>query len=223
MSDARSSKLSEGRLSRIQGEGASARWIREHLNYPHRDWCLIWPFSRNENGYALFGRPLIMVHRLMCEHLNGPPPIDKPEGAHECGNGHLACVNPHHITWKSHSDNLRDKARHGRRLQRYKLTPAKVDEIRALKDRARVDDIAKQFDVTENTIRQIHSGRIWKNDRIDIRIFTADEVRAIRARRGQTTIAAIAREYGVNRSKIERIQRGESYKWVDGENSEAAA
>jgi hypothetical protein len=37
-----------------RGEGAAIRFIRDHQNYPHKDWCLIWPFSTTR-GYGTFG------------------------------------------------------------------------------------------------------------------------------------------------------------------------
>jgi len=66
-------------LDRIGTVGRSSRWLREHLDYPHKDWCLLWPFSRNENGYGLYGLKNLKVHRLMCEYVHGPAPEDKPE------------------------------------------------------------------------------------------------------------------------------------------------
>ena len=200
---------------RIGTAGRTSRWLHEHLDYPHKDWCLLWPFAKNENGYGLYGFKNVKVHRLMCEHVHGPAPADKPEAAHECGNGHLGCVNPNHLTWKSRSENLRDMWKHGRKPGRYKLTPEQVDEIRALKDRARPDDIAKQFNITQSTVREIHAGRIWKKERQDYRVFTEDEVRMIRSIPWrQKTAKQWAKELGCSESAICRIRCRESYGWV---------
>lgn len=43
-------------LDFINGNSRSAEWIREHLDYPRKDWCLLWPFSRSRNGYAYVGK-----------------------------------------------------------------------------------------------------------------------------------------------------------------------
>ncbi|MHC2163092.1 hypothetical protein [Bradyrhizobium ottawaense] len=203
-------------VSRVVGNGATARWIRAHFDYSETDWCLLWPFGRNENGYGLFGdRPKVKVHRIMCEYRNGPPPEKQPEAAHSCGNGHLGCVNPMHLSWKSRSENLKEMYQQGRKPMRYKLTPVQVDEIRALKNRARPDEIAKQFGVTQSTIREIHAGRIWKHDRKDHRIFTEDEIRLIRATHWREKNAEkFSKEFGVSISTIHRIRAGDSYGWV---------
>src|SRR6185312_60585 len=86
-------------LDHLEGGGLLKQWIRAHLNYPHKEWCLLWPFSRNQGGYANVGRKSTLVHRIMCEYMHGEPPDGKPEAAHECGKGYLGCVNPHHIVW----------------------------------------------------------------------------------------------------------------------------
>lgn len=202
-------------LKRINTDFPSGRWIREHLDYPHSEWCLIWPFSRNESGRPVFGCPSVQVHRVMCEYRHGPAPEGQPWAAHECGNGHLACANPNHVTWKSTSENLRDIARHGRRQQRFKLTPEKIDEIRALKDRARPADIAEQFGVTPNTIRDILAGRIWRNRNQRFRVLTPDVVLAIRGSADTAGVAATT--HGVTRSVVDRIRQGKSYTWVTHE------
>jgi hypothetical protein len=202
-------------VDRVTGNGAAARWIRAHFDYSEQDWCLYWPFCRTENGYGLFGERSTKVHRIMCEYRHGPAPENQPEAAHSCGNGHLGCVNPMHLSWKSRSENLKEMYQHGRKPMRYKLTPTQVDEIRALKDRARPDDIARQFGVTQSTIREIQAGRIWKHDRKDHRIFNEDEVRLIRSTPWQVKNATqFSKEFGVSPSTIHRIRAGDSYGWV---------
>ena len=61
--------------------------------------CLSWPFATGGKGYAhirIKGKSRL-VSRLVCEARNGPPPDQKSEARHTCGNGHLACVNQHHL------------------------------------------------------------------------------------------------------------------------------
>ena len=91
--------------SRLNGEGERVAWIKAHLDFPHKNWCLIWPFAKSQTGYAIFGNPLRKVHRLMCEHRHGPAPTPQHHAAYSCDRGHDACVNPHHVDWKILSEN----------------------------------------------------------------------------------------------------------------------
>lgn len=202
--------------SKLEGDGKTRAWIRAHLDYPH-DWCLIWPFARIPSGYALFGGEHISVHRFMCEYRNGPQPADKPQAAHSCGRGHEGCVNPRHLSWKSNSENQIDRFRHSGLQPRRKLTPEQVDEIRALKDRANAADIARQFDISESNVRKIHTGKLWKLDRADYRIWTADEISRIRTSPVGVVgvVKALAEEFGVTTSTIYRIKGGDSYSHVE--------
>lgn len=203
-------------FDRMQVDTVARRWIERHLDYPHDEWCLFWPFGLNQGGYAHVGGDKIKVHRMMCERKNGPAPAGKPEACHECGNGHLGCVNPNHLQWKSHGDNMSDMFRHGRHQKRFKLTPEQVDEIRSLEGRARIIDIANQFGVMDTTIRQIHSGKIWKDTSSrQVRVFSEDEVHLIRSTPWQVKPAKqFALEFGVHHGVIERIRAGTTYKWV---------
>lgn len=204
--------------ARLEGDGQARAWIREHLDYPH-DWCLLWPFSRIQSGYATFGSDHNAVHRFMCEHRNGPQPVDKPHAAHSCGRGHEGCVNPRHLDWKSVSENQLDRFQHSGPQPRWKLTPQQVDEIRALKDRARVIDIARQFGISDTNVRNIHAGRLWKQDRTDYRQWTPEEIQRIRTSPVGVvgTVKALAAEFGVTTSTIYRIKGGESYSHIQSE------
>src|SRR3972149_10759839 len=77
--------------------------------------CLIWPFSTNGTGYGRLGvdGKGYYAHRYMCELVNGPPPTPDHEASHDCGNGHLGCVHPRHLEWKTASENHLDRRRHG--------------------------------------------------------------------------------------------------------------
>lgn len=203
-------------LDRLSGDSVSALWIKAHLDYTHEEWCLKWPWGLNQGGYAQVGKQATLVHRIMCEHRHGPAPADKPFAAHECGNGTKGCVNPRHVFWKSHSENMFDMHRHTPRGRRYKLTPEQVDEIRGLQGRARIRDIAEQFSINAVTVRQIHSGKIWKQEATTRHIFTDDEIRRVRAYPAGVKGAAIAlaEEFGVSIGAIHRIRNRESYAHV---------
>lgn len=57
-------------------------WIRDHLDYPHADFCLIWPFASLNNGYGVFvlNGKKHYVHRYICEQKTRPAPhLGKPD------------------------------------------------------------------------------------------------------------------------------------------------
>lgn len=203
-------------LDHIDGDSQSQEWIRTHLNYPHKNWCLLWPFGRKQGGYAAIGKPSIPVHRIMCEHRNGPPPTEKHQAAHSCGRGHDACVNQWHLDWKTNAENQIDRYQHSGPTKRTKLTPEDVDAILALKGRARVADIAIQFGVIELTIHRIHQGKLWRNtSTLQRHVLTEAQVREIRATPWQVKSAKdFAKEFGVVHYVIQRIRSGKTYKWV---------
>jgi hypothetical protein len=147
----------------------TALWIREHLDYTEDD-CLIWPFFRDANGYGRVkaGTTIGWAHRVICELRNGPAPLGH-EAAHSCGNGRRGCVNPRHLSWKTRRENQLDRRRHGTkaagayRWSRSKLKIDQVREIRRLRGLETQRAIADRFGVTDATIRDIYSGKSWRN------------------------------------------------------------
>lgn len=97
--------------------GEPARYLAQVVLPYAGDECLTWPYSRMKNGYANHtheGRTVVLS-RLVCNLVYGAPPTPRHEAAHSCGNGHLGCVNPRHLCWKTHTENEADKLIHGTR------------------------------------------------------------------------------------------------------------
>lgn len=199
-------------IDHLLGDGPGAQWIRNHLDYPHRDCCLLWPFALDTNGYAHIRRENYSVHRLMCEYQNGPAPGDEYHAAHSCGNGHRGCVNKWHLDWKTPSENQLDRAP---TVSQRKLTAVQVDEIRALKGAASLVDIARQFGVSPTNIQQIHAGKTWTKGSSRSRVFTVDEILHIRSLPDSYTQIRMAKDYGVKKGVIQKIRAGETYAWVE--------
>lgn len=133
------------------------------------DDCIIWQFHRDSAGYGRVtyqGQPY-RTHRLVCQLTHGDPPSSAHEAAHECGNGHLGCCNPRHLSWKTPLENSRDKHRHGTMPRgetagRAKLSEAEVREIRR---RAAGADprhlIWDDFNITRQQAQRIVAGTSW--------------------------------------------------------------
>lgn len=98
--------------------------------------CLLWPFSLSSHGYAAGGwdGKVRKVHREVCEAVHGTAPSASHEVAHICGV--RACVNPLHLRWASHAENMADTKTHktapsGERSGKAKLNWGVVGRIRA--------------------------------------------------------------------------------------------
>ena len=130
--------------------------------------CLRWPYS-TVKGYgqvSKYGKMLI-VSRLLCEEEYGPPPTDKHQAAHSCGNGKFGCVTKGHLRWATPLENSSDTIIHGRsnRGDRHplaKLTEVQVREIISLKGKENRSDLSARYGVSKATVSGIHSGRLWE-------------------------------------------------------------
>lgn len=150
--------------------GEPLRFVKQViLKHTDKDACLIWPYSRNEQGYARlqFRGKTTGVCRLVCRKVNGEPPTPQHEARHTCGKGHNGCVNVHHLTWGTPKENQRDRTLHGtdnrgERCGNASLTEADVHKIRRLIKKDWSDrKIADKFDVTRHAISSIRRGRTW--------------------------------------------------------------
>jgi hypothetical protein len=78
---------------------------------------------------------------------------------HSCGNGHLGCINPHHLRWGSHPENMSDKTIHGTAPR--KLTESEVRSIRALRGKMPQHQIGALFGVSKGTVWKIQLRKKW--------------------------------------------------------------
>jgi len=148
--------------------GEPMRYFREVVLPFHGDECLIWPYARDQNGYAKLAGvgDTQYVSRLACEEANGPPPTSKHEAAHICGRGHLGCVNLGHLLWKTHKANQHDRFAHGTHTRGEqhpgsKLTERDVREIRELSKNMRQAGIARKYGVSRRAVGMILTGKNW--------------------------------------------------------------
>jgi len=131
--------------------------------------CWMWTAAVNNQGYGLVNRRRQKdgryAHRVAYKLFNG----DIPDGMfvlHKCDTPR--CVNPEHLSLGTQSDNIKDCASKGRLVdnsgERHgmaKLDAEKVLQIRA--SDAKNGDLAKQYNVSETTIRFIRQRKLWKH------------------------------------------------------------
>lgn len=147
--------------------GEPSRYFREVVVRHKGESCLVWPHSRDANGYAVMSRngKRWLVYRAACIIVHGRPPTDRHEAAHNCGNGAGGCVNPQHIRWATHRDNLADMVAHGTHTRGEKHQNSKLTEADVLKIRAAIGvphrQLAEKFGVCRATISEIRSRRKW--------------------------------------------------------------
>lgn len=156
----------KGNVPLNTGKGKSYAWIVEHVGYQGDD-CLQWPFSvRDGRGKVAYMGRRHYASRVMCQLAHGDPPTPQHEAAHECGNGHLRCMNPKHLKWKTKADNVLDTVKHGthpqRRVTRSLLTYEQAEEIRALKGKEKLYVVAQRYGISNSAVDHIWKGRTYR-------------------------------------------------------------
>ncbi len=138
------------------------------------DGCWPWLGSRLPRGYGTYKRNA-KAHRIAFEWAYGPIPKGF-DVCHKCDNP--PCVNPAHLFAGTKAQNNADMIAKGRAKYvsgeshgRHKLTAAQVAEIRAMyrKDVRGFGQqmLAKRFNVSSTTIRNIIIGKLWKLAKLD--------------------------------------------------------
>lgn len=147
--------------------GLPMAFIKQALGYRGNS-CLIWPYGKVGKGYGsiwLDQKPQL-VHRVVCLLTKGPPPTSSHEASHSCGNGHLGCITPGHLNWKTTKENHADKIKHGtaQRGEKGSSTKLSIDEVRTIRSLRGIctkSSLATKFRVSEGTIGDIWHRRTW--------------------------------------------------------------
>lgn len=103
--------------------------------------CILWPYAvRKTTGYGAHSAIVEIAgerkkrnfdaHRYVCEAAHGKPARGF-EAAHRCGI--KLCVNPRHLYWATHEENMQDAKAHrklvGGGASRQKLFAEQISEI----------------------------------------------------------------------------------------------
>lgn len=142
---------------------------RYMLGHMHDD-CPKWPFATNSGGrgqIAVSGtRKKVLVHKIVCEMVNGPKPSENHVAAHECGKGHEGCFGASCLSWKTPTENSLDRYKHGTmRLGQdhphAKLTEEAILIIRSADKSVSNASLARRFGVSPSTLSLARSGKKW--------------------------------------------------------------
>lgn len=128
--------------------------------------CVYWPFAKNNRGYGQVNTgsgKKTLAHRISCERANGAAPSVYHQAAHSCGNGHLGCVAPWHLEWKTPAENCADKKVHGTHIEgadhpQSKLSSEDRRLIATLSGEVSHASIADRLGVSQTLVSQIARG-----------------------------------------------------------------
>lgn len=152
--------------------------------------CLIWKGAKFTNGYGKIwhskSRRLLKAHRVQLVICTSDSTL---EACHKCDQPD--CVEPSHLFWGTHADNMRDSTVKGRNgMLRYPERAQRGDEHYTRR------------------LRHLVCGE--NNGQARLTQSQADEIRRKYAA-GGILQKQLAVEYGVGRTAIAKIIRGESY------------
>lgn len=146
--------------------GALLEWLESHVDNVEVGDCIPWPFAKGSSGYGhmVYQGIETSAHRVMCEMKHGAPPSPDYEAAHSCNN--RVCCNPNHLRWATKSENAADRIMHGtqaigERNPAARVTADQVQEIRALRGKMSLQEIAAMFGITKSNVSCIHLRKSW--------------------------------------------------------------
>lgn len=119
----------------------------------------LWTGGKTRGNYGTFkaySYKMMRAHRasLIVHGIDLMPDIDV---CHSCDNP--LCVNPSHLWQGTRSENMQDCLQKGR--GRAKITPKDVRKIRAIGKIKKCSEIAKDFNLSEQSIYRIIKNKTW--------------------------------------------------------------
>lgn len=184
--------------------------------------CRLWLGGLNERGYGRIkvGGLMLKAHRVSWCLANGPIP-DGLEIRHKCDV--RACIEVCHLVPGTHEENMDDVRTRGLLYSTSsKLTVADVMHIRSYDGPCWV--LAQRFGVSECAIADALTGRTWsmlpgargsietRGERNGASRLSAQDVRFARA--SDQPIAALARQFGVDRKTMREAIQGRTWRHV---------
>lgn len=151
-------------------------WSKVKIGSP--DECWEWQAGKHKKGYGEFWFPQRGKHtkaHQVAWILTYGDIRDNYQVLHKCDNP--SCVNPKHLFLGTNQDNVDDKMnkgrwnsrflfgiehpQHGENSKYHKLTESDVREIRSLRGKMTLREIARKFGVAHGVINNIFQNRKW--------------------------------------------------------------
>lgn len=143
-------------------DGAGIAFLQAHASHRGRE-CLIWPFGKTGSyGAVHIGARSFNASHLMCLFAHGEPNGESRHALHSCDNP--PCVNPSHLRWATHKDNMNDMTLRGRRARgsQHKnavLTEKQVVAIR--QDNRTAAAVAREYGCAPKSVSRIRTRETW--------------------------------------------------------------
>lgn len=143
-------------------------FIKELVRSSATDECVLWPFSRDSDGYprmGVAGWPRL-AHQGVCALAHGPRP-EASQCRHSCNTP--PCVNPRHLSWSTAKENQSDRVANGTHTRREKngravLSGAAARRIRRDYAASRMNqrELAERYGVSQAHISRIIKEQAWR-------------------------------------------------------------
>lgn len=129
--------------------------------------CWEWTGDRTSTNYGQMkvgGRKVPATYVALT--LSGRPREGRLHALHSCDNP--PCVNPKHLRWGTHKENMQDKVSRGRMNlavgERHPLAKLTAEKVRYIRNSPLgYKALARELGVERTTIRGVRHGKIWKH------------------------------------------------------------
>lgn len=162
--------------------------FRSHFVVGEPDDCWEWTGYRATKGYGTLGigaEKVVIASRLALSLSSGVPVSTEKLACHTCDNP--PCVNPAHLYWGTHAENMRDVGDRDRRaygVDHHKavLTNAIVTELRVrVFEGEHAKAVAEDLGINYATASKALVGRTWRRAGGPIHTPISQEARVLRA------------------------------------------
>lgn len=143
--------------------GIKKKFVEQFLSSHFTEDCVNWPFKKDPRGYGFLSvdKKKWFAHRYVLYLVTGGNPLEM-DCCHSCGNP--SCVNPRHLRWDTHKENMRDAVKHGRSTRGRKNAQAKLtrEQVRSIREDERSQvKIAKDYGISRSYVSTLKARKTW--------------------------------------------------------------